>query len=75
LQGLTRIIYSYKNLFGGGSGSDSKGFESKWGYIVTIDNLANRDATKWEYFFKMNVIEFLNLICYQIDREDNERKL
>jgi hypothetical protein len=32
--------------------------------------LAGGDKTKWDYFFKMGVVEFLNLVTFQIDEAD-----
>jgi hypothetical protein len=38
--------------------------------VYTIDNLANNDRTKWDYFLEMNLIEFLNTLAYNKDKQD-----
>jgi len=38
-----------------------------------IHNLSNNDRTKWDFFFEMNVIEFLNTVCFYVDKADVER--
>lgn len=41
--------------------------------IVTIDALADGDYTKWDFFGKKNVIEFLDLCQYHKDKMDEKR--
>ena len=36
--------------------------------------MANDDRTKWDYFFDMSVIEFLNTVCFYKDKAEQERK-
>ena len=40
-------------------------YTSKYGWIATINSLSNNDATKWDYFFDLQLREFLNLISFQ----------
>lgn len=35
---------------------------------MTVNELANNDRTKWDYFFNMDVIEFLNSVAFLKDR-------
>jgi hypothetical protein len=73
LQGINR---KYTNLFGGGgSGGNEEGigFYEKWGWIATINSLSNNDRTKWEYFFEMNVIEFLNTVAFYKDMNEQSK--
>lgn len=68
------IVGKYPNLFKGGQG-EPNAFVKKWGWITTINSLAGGDKTKWDYFYEMNVIQFLNLVCFQIDEAENENRL
>lgn len=50
-------------------------FESKWGWYATIDKLfAKEKRQDFEYFFKMNIFDFLNHLCYLKDKADNAPK-
>jgi hypothetical protein len=42
---------------------------------LVLDNLANNDRTKWDFFIKMNVVEFLNAISFYKDKQDWEHEL
>jgi len=37
--------------------------------------MANNDATKWNYFFNLNVIEFLNMVVFYRERNEYEIQL
>ena len=41
--------------------------------IAVINQMANNDRSKWDYYFDMNVTEFLNTIAFQKDRNEHER--
>ncbi len=56
----------------GDNGSVSGGFEDYWSWHLTLDAISNHDRTKWEYFFKMNVIEFLNCISFYKEKQEWE---
>jgi len=79
LQVLQDISRQYSNLFGGGSGQTTQGgkisFREKWGWIATINDMAGNDRTKWDYFFKMNVIELLNATSFYKDYQENEKEI
>lgn len=78
LQGISR---QYPNLFGIGSGESTgeseanigQTFETKWGWIVAINNLANNDRSKWEYYEDMNIIEFLNTLVFYKDKSEDDK--
>ncbi len=77
---LQDVNRQYANLYGGTDGEPTQGseatFHGKWGWIATINDMANNDRTKWDYFFKMNVIEFLNTTSFYKDKgEDDKRKI
>lgn len=85
LQTFREINTKYPRLFGKGDESDEQGdasngkrkktFLEHWGWFVTINNMANNDRQKWDYFFEMNIINFLNSVCFYIDKQnfENER--
>ena len=37
--------------------------------------MSNNDATKWNYFFKTNVTEFLNTVVFYKDKNEHDRQL
>lgn len=40
-----------------------------------INNMANNDRTKWDYYFDMNVLGFLNAVSFYKDKQDNDNEL
>jgi hypothetical protein len=36
--------------------------------------MANNDRTKWDFYFDMNVIEFLNTASFYKDKSDNDNR-
>jgi hypothetical protein len=78
LQGISR---QYPNLFGVGSGQSNgeneansgKNFETMWGWIIAINNLANNDRSKWSYYEDMNIIEFLNTLVFYKDKSEDDK--
>lgn len=77
MQVLRGIGKQYPNLFErgseGGTGESGGGFWEKYGIIAIINQMANNDRSKWDYYFDMNVIEFLNTIAFHKDRAEQER--
>lgn len=54
---------------------ESSWFAQKWGWYNTIDELfAKGDRSKYDYYFKMNVFDFLNHLCFLLDKQDNTKK-
>jgi hypothetical protein len=77
LQILRGIGSSYPNLFGEGGEGDSGtvgSFYTKYGWVALINSMANDDRSKWDYFFDLSVIEFLNTVCFYKDKAEQERK-
>ena len=54
---------------------DNETFRNRWGWIATINDMSNNDITKWDYFFKMNVIEFLNTVSFFKDKGEYDIKM
>jgi hypothetical protein len=85
LQIFQGIARQYPNLFGGGSSESSEGgeeqsssgrtFEEKWGWIATINNMSNNDRSKWDFYFDLNVIEFLNTVVFFKDKSEEDKRL
>jgi len=77
LQVLRGIGKQYPNLFERGSEGSTEesggGFWEKYGMIAVINQMANNDRSKWDYYFDMNVTEFLNTIAFHKDRNEHER--
>ena len=76
LRGITR---QYANLFSGAGGEVDEGsagndYWSKWGWVALVNNMANNDRQKWDYYFDMNVIEFLNTVTHHKDKTDFEHE-
>ena len=50
-------------------------FYDKWGWYNTIDELfAKGDRSKFNYFFKMNIFDFLNHLAFLNDKQSNTTK-
>jgi hypothetical protein len=76
LKSLEKLNASYKKLFDyrGGENTPSKTF-SKWGWIITLDNLSNSDASKWNYYKALSVIEALNICSYYKAKADETERV
>lgn len=46
----------------------------RYGWLVVLDDLTGGDDTKREHFERMNVIPFLNLLTYRIDKREEENR-
>lgn len=56
-------------------GVAESGLYQKWGWVAIINDMANNDSTKWSYYFKMNVIEFLNTVVFFRDKGEHDRQM
>jgi hypothetical protein len=51
-------------------------FYDRYGWLVTVDELAKGDKTQWDFFFNLTVIEFLNMAGFEKAKaEDEARRL
>lgn len=57
-----------------GDGRTDSGF-SRWGWMITLDNIADGDPSKYPYFYELNVIEFLTTISYKKAKIEEEKRL
>ena len=72
MQSLGDIVGRYTNLFGkdgGGVDSDSAWYAERYGWAATLDNLCNGDYTKRNYYLDLGVIEFLNILAQEKDKQ------
>ena len=76
---------SYSELFGGNGISNheqegeegdaqhaegSEDFHAKWGWVAHVDAVSEATHETWERVWQMNLVEFLNIICYLKDKAD-----
>jgi hypothetical protein len=50
-------------------------YKEKWGWIIIINDLSNDKRWKWDYFFNMDLVEFLNTVSFFKDKNDYEYEL
>lgn len=55
--------------------TEEEDYFSKWGWVITLDALSQGDHSKWEYYTNMNVIEFLNIVSFQKDKNAWQKSL
>ena len=53
---------------------DTTGFSYKWGWIFNVDRVSETMRISWNEAFKMNIVEFLNILCYIKDKGEWEKK-
>jgi hypothetical protein len=69
---LGELVKAYPYLFGrdsGGVDPDNAWFVRRWGWLVTVDNLVDGSIDKYHYVYNMPVVEFLNLLAFQKDKQ------
>lgn len=49
-------------------------FSEKWNWLAWVDALANGKRKDWEYFLKMNVLEFLTSVSFYQDKMQQQRE-
>ena len=59
---------------GGETDEKPTGFAWRWGWIYNIDRVSERMRISWNDAYKLNIIEFLNVLCYIKDRNDWEKQ-
>lgn len=57
----------------GDTNINKNSFEYKWGWISSVDVVSETIREPWSVVFKMNVVEFLNILSYTRDKA-NEKK-
>lgn len=46
----------------------------KWGWIEHVQSVADLTHKDWDAVWTMNVVEFLNLVCYIKDKREEDKK-
>ena len=52
----------------GDNNSTTGGFQDKWGWIAAVDSVSETIREPWGVVFKMNIVEFLNIMSYIKDK-------
>lgn len=86
-ESLSQLNKEYSVLFGiedeegeDGEGEGSKEsttgntFGDSWGWIYQVDTVSETVRVSWDEVFKMNIIEFLNILCYIKDKKKEEER-
>jgi hypothetical protein len=50
------------------------GFASRYGWLQAVNNLSNNQRDKWEYYFQMSVVEFLNTLAFFKELNQREKE-
>ena len=72
---MGRLYSSYRRLFEPEVVETDKeirrsdGFLEHWGWIVTLDEIAGEDYTKWDVIMKWSVVRFLNTVAFHKDKK------
>ena len=53
---------------------DTTGFSYKWGFIYWVDIVSQTKHVSWDDVFRMNIIEFFNIMCYYRDKQNWEKE-
>lgn len=49
-------------------------FGKKWRWIRTVDRVSETCRCSWDEVFNMGVYEFFNILCYSIDKKNEEER-
>lgn len=49
-------------------------FGNRWRWIALIDRVSETVRDSWEKVFAMNIYEFFNILCYSIDKSNEEKR-
>ena len=73
------VLFNKENEETGYSGDTGEiertGFADKWGWLDAVRIVSDLVHSPWDIVFKMNVIEFLNLLCYSKDLAAERERL
>lgn len=54
------------------AGTDA--YTSKWQWVIWVDKVSETLRVDWFKVYSLNVKMFLNIICYSIDKANNEKQ-
>ena len=49
-------------------------FAQKWGWVDNVAQVSNTIHSSWDDVWRMNVVEFLNIMCYIRDKAEKEKE-
>ena len=55
-------------------GSFAKRFGDRWGWISSVDSVAETIRESWDVVFNKNIVEFLNILSYTKDKAELEKQ-
>ena len=64
------VIYNIKTLII----SYCESFTQKWGWLRLVDMVSEATRDRWSSVFEMTAIEFLNIVCYTIDKREKDKE-
>ena len=53
---------------------DETGFAAKWGWVAWVDAVSETCRCSWEEVWRMEVMEFLNIVCYARDKAEERKR-
>ena len=56
-------------------GKSVEGFIGTYGWLITIDKLAGGDPLKYDYFYRMPIQQFLNLVSFHKSKNEYETEM
>lgn len=56
------------------SNEEYGGFASKWNWISWVDRISEVTRLNWYQVYDMQINEFLNIMCYIIDKTAEEKR-
>lgn len=56
------------------SGETNSEFSQKWNWICWIDRVSEVTRLNWHQVYDMQIQEFLNIICYLLDKGKEEKR-
>lgn len=76
---MGKTLANYPKLFDNGLGegeqADGETFTGHWGWVVALDNITNGDRSKWDYYFEMGAVDFLNYLSFVKDKQENLKEM
>lgn len=55
-------------------GEETNSFTKKWGWVCIVDAISETLRVSWDDVYQMNIYSFLNVYCYIIDKNNDEKR-
>jgi hypothetical protein len=81
LRSIRELNERYTSVFNKPDTDSDEGFANgnrlfeRFGWIVTLDQMAGGDETKYAYYEGLNVIHFLNMLTFRIEKNAEQERL